>query len=59
MNENRIEKKRGETVLWGIVPPWGYVLNGEMAWQGEWEHDTGTIVLEKNVITVLKADPLS
>jgi hypothetical protein len=42
-----------------FLAPWGYVLNGEMTWQGEWEHDTGTIVIEKNVITVLKADTLN
>lgn len=39
--------------------PWGYVLQGQMAWQGEYEEDIGTIAVEKNVITVSKDSPLA
>jgi len=36
--------------------PWGYVLNGKMTWQGEYEEDKGALIVEHNVITVLKAE---
>ena|SRR5579884_1223431 len=36
--------------------PWSYVLNGKMDWQGEEEEDMGTILVENNVITVIKGE---
>jgi len=32
--------------------PWGYILNGEIDWQGEDEEDIGTIIINDNVLTV-------
>ena len=32
-----------------FLEPWGYVLNGRVAWQGEDEEDRGTIVVVDNV----------
>jgi|CXWL01.1.fsa_nt_gi hypothetical protein len=31
--------------------PWGYVLNGEVEWEGEESGDLGLIVIENNVVT--------
>jgi hypothetical protein len=36
-----------------FLAPWGYVLNGEMKWQGEDESDVGTIVVVKNAVDLL------
>jgi hypothetical protein len=33
-----------------FIEPWGYVLRGEVNWQGEREEDTGMIRVENNVI---------
>ena len=32
--------------------PCGYVLNGEMTWQGEEDDDTGTINIENNIVSL-------
>ena len=32
--------------------PCGYVLNGEMTWQGEEDDDTGTIKIENNIVSL-------
>lgn len=37
-----------------FLVPWGYILNGEMTWQGEGENDTGVLLVKGNVITVRK-----
>ena len=34
-----------------FLKPWGYVLNGEVEWQGERRDDTGLIVVNDNVVT--------
>ncbi len=34
-----------------ILAPRGYILNGEAEWYGEDRNDTGTIVVENNVVT--------
>ena len=33
-----------------FLKPWGYVLNGEVNWQGEREEDIGTILVASNLI---------
>jgi hypothetical protein len=33
-----------------FLGPWGYLLNGEVTWQGEDESDTGRIVVVENAI---------
>lgn len=33
--------------------PWGYVLNGEVEWQGEERDDQGRIVVKENKVTIL------
>ena len=32
--------------------PGGYVLNGEMTWQGEEDDDTGTINIKNNIVSL-------
>ena len=32
--------------------PGGYILNGEMTWQGEEDDDTGTIKIENNIVSL-------
>ena len=32
--------------------PCGYVLNGEMTWQGEYDDDTGTIKIKNNIVSL-------
>jgi hypothetical protein len=34
-----------------FLAPWGYVLSGEVTWQGEEPADTGKIIVENNVVT--------
>ncbi len=38
-----------------FLTPWGYVLNGEVTWQGEAGGDAGMIRVADNVVTVLDA----
>ncbi len=33
-----------------FIQPWGYILNGEVSWQGEDEDDFGTIIVSYNDI---------
>jgi len=35
-----------------FLKPWGYVLNGEVEWQGEERDDRGMIAIENNVVKV-------
>lgn len=37
-----------------FIKPWGYVLSGEVEWQGEDSSDFGKIVVKHNVISTLK-----
>jgi hypothetical protein len=37
------------------LKPWGYILNGEVDYQGEGRADLGKIRVTENVVTVLKA----
>ena len=37
-------------IINNFLEPWGYVLNGEVNWQGEREEDIGTIVVASNLI---------
>jgi len=34
-----------------FLEPWGYVLNGEVTWQGESPDDIGMLVVENNVVS--------
>jgi hypothetical protein len=36
-----------------FLAPWGYVLNGEVEWQGEDEEDTGKILVVDNSVEVV------
>jgi hypothetical protein len=33
-----------------FLAPWGYVLNGEVEWQGENDDDSGVIVVKNNIV---------
>lgn len=35
-----------------LIKPWGYVLNGEVAWDGEERGDIGTIVIKDNEVAI-------
>jgi hypothetical protein len=37
-----------EYLIEHFLTPWGYILNGEMKWQGEDEADRGTITVKNN-----------
>ena len=37
-------------IINNFLKPWGYVLRGEVNWQGEREEDVGMILVENNVI---------
>jgi hypothetical protein len=37
-------------IINNFIKPWGYVLNGEVNWQGEREEDTGMILVASNRI---------
>jgi hypothetical protein len=41
-----------EYLIEHFFKPWGYVLNGKVAWQGEDINDRGTLILKDNVLTV-------
>jgi hypothetical protein len=40
-----------EYIIEHFLKPWGYVLNGEVDWQGDDSEDLGTIVVVDNKIT--------
>ncbi len=44
-----------EYLIANFLKPWGYVLNGEVEWQGEERDDRGLIVIKKNKVTTKKA----
>jgi hypothetical protein len=35
-----------------FLQPWGYVLNGSVAWQGEDPEDAGIVAVETNIVTI-------
>lgn len=35
-----------------LLVPWGYVLNGEVEWDGEDSSDMGMIIIENNVVNI-------
>jgi len=37
-----------------FLKPWGYVLNGEVGWQGEESGDVGKIIVKNNDVRVLR-----
>lgn len=39
-----------------FLGPWGYVLAGEMMWEGEERSDFGTIYIKDNVVEAVKAE---
>jgi hypothetical protein len=41
-----------EYLVENFFKPWGYVLNGEVEWQGEERDDRGMIVINDNVVKV-------
>lgn len=41
-----------EYLIIHFLRPWGYTLNGEVAWNGENPHDLGKIVITNNVVQV-------
>lgn len=38
-----------------FLKPWGYILNGEVTWQGEDSSDIGKIVIKDNVVSTKHA----
>lgn len=43
-----------EYLIANFLQPWGYVLNGEVEWQGEERSDMGMIVVKDNEVSVQK-----
>jgi len=39
-----------EYIIENFLKPWGYVLNGEVSWNGEEQGDVGIIVVENNEV---------
>jgi hypothetical protein len=44
-----------EYLIAHFIKPWGYKLNGEVAWSGEEPGDLGRLVVENNKVRVLEA----
>jgi hypothetical protein len=40
-------------LLQHFLGPWGYLVNGEVSWQGEEDADRGTILVADNVVRVI------
>jgi hypothetical protein len=38
-------------LIYNFLAPWGYILNGEVEWQGEDRDDRGLIVVKNNEVT--------
>ena len=38
-------------IIENFLKPWGYVLNGEVTWEGEDQGDMGKIIIKNNVVT--------
>jgi len=34
--------------------PWGYVLHGQVTWQGEAEEDRGILLVENNILSIIQ-----
>lgn len=45
-----------EYLILHFLKPWGYVLNGEMMWEGEDRSDFGTIYIKDNAVEAVKAE---
>jgi hypothetical protein len=41
-----------EYLIANFITPWGYILNGQIKWEGEDRDDTGTIIVKNNVVEV-------
>jgi hypothetical protein len=41
-----------------FIQPWGYILNGEVSWQGEEDDDYGIIIVKNNEIDEIWGDEL-
>lgn len=39
-------------IITNFIEPWGYVLNGEVEWEGEDSGDIGKIVVKNNVVSI-------
>lgn len=62
---NHIEWDQGEKfyyyvewlkyIITHFLQPWGYVLNGQVKWQGEDKSDIGTIVVENNAVRIVNS----
>jgi hypothetical protein len=48
-----------EYLIAAFFIPWGRVLNGSVAWQGESDRDQGLISVVNNKISIVKADQLN
>jgi hypothetical protein len=44
-----------EYLIENFLAPWGYVLEGEVTWQGEERSDMGKLIVKKNKVTAKKA----
>jgi hypothetical protein len=45
-----------EYLIQHFLRPWGYILEGEMSWQGEEEEDRGLLVVRNNVVKAIAED---
>jgi hypothetical protein len=45
-----------EYIISHFLKPWGYVLNGEVTWEGEDRGDIGKLVVENNVVSTLEGE---
>jgi len=43
-----------EYIIDNFLKPWGYVLNGEVTWEGSESGDLGKIVVDDNTVVVLQ-----
>ena len=41
-----------------FIAPWGYILNGEVKWQGEHFQDTGIILIKNNSVEITDIETL-
>ena len=41
-----------EYIIDNFLKPWGYVLNGEVTWEGEESGDLGKLIVEDNVVII-------
>ena len=45
-----------EFLLAAFLSPWGYIVNGDVTWQGEEVGDVGVLSVKNNVVTEKKAN---